>query len=82
MRFVREFDENNNLVDKYFKLTRKEVKKMYNNTKAICNATRRVRALIWDEIMPLVDENTCRLLLSITDDMTRFLKSVEGSDEV
>ena len=82
MRFVTEFDENKNIVDKYFKLTRKEVKKLYDNNRAICNATRRLRALVWDEIMPLVDENTCRLLLSITDDMTRFIKDVEGYDEV
>ena len=84
MRLVKEFDfRTNKEVNKYMVCSYKEAKNLVENQRATAEALRRLRVIIWDEVIPECGEDTARKLISITDDMTRFIDILIGNgDEV
>lgn len=82
MKVVKEYNSNNEVVDRYIKMSVREAKNLAENHRATAGALRRLRQIIWDEVMPECNENAARNLLSITDDVTEIIKAITGSDEV
>lgn len=82
MKVVKEYNSNNEVVDRYIKMSVREAKNLAENQRATAGALRRLRQIIWDEVMPECNENTARNLLSITDDVTEIIKAITGSNEV
>ena len=84
MRLVKEFDfRTNEEVNKYIVCSYKEAKNLVENQRATAEALRRLREIIWDEIMPECGEDTARKLISITDDTTKLIDILVGNgDEV
>ncbi len=84
MKVVKEFDfRTNEEVNKYIACSYEEAKNLAENQRATAGALRRLRQIIWDEVIPECGEDIARKLISITDDMTKFIDILTGNgDEV
>ncbi|MBQ7560490.1 MAG: hypothetical protein IJS99_01470 [Synergistaceae bacterium] len=82
MKAVREYNSNNEVVDRYIKMSMQEAKNLKKIQRTTANVLRRFRQIVWDEVIPECNENTARNLLLITDDVTEIIKTLTGSSEV
>lgn len=84
MRLVKEFDfRTNEEVNKYITCSYEEANNLARNQRATAGALRRLREIIWDEIMSECGEDIARKLISITDDITKLIDIlVDNGDEV